>query len=81
MCNCGKRTQPAEAPPAQAAPPATSTPTSTKDATAVVASGTGRTQSFAFIPPFGRRQNFGSRLEAEAARVRAGGSGQVVAGR
>mgnify|MGYP000911934271 CR=1 FL=1 len=36
-----------------------------------------KTQSFSFIPPSGRTQVFGSRLEAEAARIRAGGAGTI----
>jgi hypothetical protein len=35
------------------------------------------TQSFALMTPDSRVQTFGSRLEAEAARVRAGGTGQI----
>jgi hypothetical protein len=44
----------------------------------VVASGQLASQSFSFTPPSGPRQVFGSRLEAEAARVRAGGAGSIT---
>ena len=39
------------------------------------------TQSFTLTLPDRRAQTFGSRLEAEAARVRAGGTGQIRADR
>jgi len=60
MCNCNKGKTPPPPPPPPEQP-------------AVVASGTAKTQSFAFQPPTGARRTFGSMLEAQAARVRAGG--------
>lgn len=43
-----------------------------------VTSGQGTTQSFSLVTPDGGRRSFGSRLEADAARVRAGYRGQVI---
>lgn len=79
MCNCSKRkVTPPPPPPAQAAAPAAPVE---KTAVAVTASGTGARQSFSLTTPDRRVQTFGSRLEAEAARVRAGGTGMIVPGR
>lgn len=62
-CNCGgSRPRP--------------TPATTKEAPEPVS--TGQVQSFQLVMEGGRTQVFGSRLEADAARVRAGGRGRVV---
>lgn len=94
MCNCGKRRKaspsssslpsPASPPsptaPAPASPPVSPLPT-TQPPTSATASLTTQTQSFAYVPPAipgGVPQVYGSRLEAEAARVRSGRVGQVL---
>lgn len=65
MCNCGKKKNTETQSPPPPPPP----------------SGlTGRTQTFAYVPPSGNAMTFGSRLEADAARVRAGRVGRVVPG-
>jgi len=61
MCNCRKGAK-------------KTTSTSGQDQQAEAKS---MTQTFAFIPPTGPRQSYGSRLEAEAARVRAGRVGRI----
>jgi hypothetical protein len=83
-CNCNKRRATAKAaandaktaqPPTRGGNPGAGT--SGKAATSAARSGTGATQTFAYEPPTGRTQTYGSRLEAEAARVRAGYVGRV----
>lgn len=66
MCNCGKKTPPPPPPP----PP--TTPAQDQLAS--------RAQTFSYQPPSGKIQTFGSRLEADAARVRAGRVGRVIPG-
>lgn len=74
MCNCNKGAQtPAGQQPAPAQP---SGPTAESQA-AATANARGVTQSFALQTSTGQRLVYGSRLEAEAARVRAGG-GTIV---
>lgn len=67
-CNCGKR---APGPPPPPPPPPAQTGQT-------AASGPAATASFSWIPASGDTQRFGSLLEAQAARVRAGGSGRIV---
>jgi hypothetical protein len=67
-CNCGKnKRQPTGAATTAAAPP-TPPPAPTPPPT------TGRTQRFTLTSGSGRTQSFGSKLEADAARVRSGGT-------
>ena len=63
-CNCRKGTRPYGV-------AATSKDTSTKDSATTSTAGT--TQKFVLTDQSGRTQTFGSRLEAEAAKRRAGG--------
>ncbi len=68
-CNCGKSKRDPAAPPV--------TPSSTARPTSVPVTkklGTGKTQSFSLLLPSGSTESFGSMLEAQAARVRRGGT-------
>jgi hypothetical protein len=66
-CGCGKKTPPANNQvPENPAPP-------TDGADAQISRQRGTTQTFTLQATSGRTQIFGSRLEAEAARVRQGG--------
>jgi len=78
-CNCGKAKRPL-APTKPQPNPATSAnmpvpPPNGQQTTPPPTSGT--TQSFALTSPDSRVQTFGSMLEAQAARVRGGGSGRI----
>jgi hypothetical protein len=82
-CNCGKTRKPlgpstkdaVTTAPEPTMPPPPRKPRATTPGSLGAVRGT--TQSFALVTTDGRTQSFGSRLEAEAARVRAG-SGRVV---
>jgi hypothetical protein len=67
-CNCGKnRRQQAVAKPVTPPPQPPAQPTAS-----------GATQRFSLLEDSGRTQTFGSRLEADAARARHGGSISVI---
>lgn len=71
-CNCGKN----KTAPAAAQRPAAATPAKPQVA-APPRPMKGVTQAFVLTTHSGRTQSFGSRLEAEAALVRAGGHGII----
>lgn len=66
MCNCRKKAT-------QQTPPPPPPPT-----TSLTASAAPGARSFSLTTPDGRRRTFGSRLEANAERVRLGGVGTVT---
>lgn len=82
-CNCGKnRRRPlgkggaAERDKAEGRKPADNSQAGIRSRTN--STSTGRRQSFALRTTDGRTAFFGSRLEAEAARVRTGGGGSII---
>ena len=93
-CNCGKKVAPvatdrdaarpvrgivASDRDAPSAPSAASTASGAPRVSQNPSSGDGVVQSFTLMTPDSRSQVFGSRLEAEAARVRAGNVGRILA--